>query len=88
MSTLPDFQTAAIKRFLDLARRGRAPGASHGERVAHQLAKAIADIGDDFALLDQSAIDGAYLVICAASGPWDTAKQKEAVFKLINDAGR
>lgn len=43
------------KRFIDLARRGNGPGASHGEQAANRLLNAMCD---DISLLDERALDG------------------------------
>jgi hypothetical protein len=72
-----------LDRFTTLARRGRSSAASSGERVAHRIAQALHDIGDDIALLDYDALDG-FLTLCQlASGPWSTDEQKQRIFATI-----
>ncbi len=83
MST-PD--TAALCRFLDLAKSGRSPKASSGERVANKLAKALQAIGDDMVLLDDDAITGFHLLCQLTGGPWATDADKARVFEMLAHA--
>jgi hypothetical protein len=77
---------AAVDHFRRIARNGSRPGASSGERVANRLALALDQIGDDLALLDASALNGACLLIRMMSGPWPTDASKAAVFRTIRQA--
>ena len=89
MPTPPDNHDAAcIARFGHLAQSGRHSGASSGERVAHKLAKALHQIGDDMALLDEDAIKGFYLLCLLAHGPWATEDSKSRVFQTIAQTAR
>ena len=76
----------AMERFRKLARRGAHPGASSGERVANRLAKALHAIGDDLALLDPEAIEGACGLVRCMSGPWPTDRLKEVIFNTVRSA--
>jgi hypothetical protein len=85
MST-PSEKYSALARFGELARAGRHPAASSGERVANKLAKALHAIGDDMALLDDEAITGFHLLCQLTSGPWSTDADKERVFEMLAHA--
>lgn len=73
----------SARKFIQLARQGRHRGASSGERVAHRLAKALHEIGDDLALLDHDTVEGFCMLTKAANGPWQTDASKSEVFNLI-----
>lgn len=76
----------ALARFCDLAKQGKNPAASSGERVANKLAKAVKSIGDDMALLDLEAIEGFYVLCRLAHGPWGTDADKERIFEMLAKA--
>lgn len=76
----------ALARFCELAKQGKNPAASSGERVANKLAKALHAIGDDMVLLDPVAIEGFCLLCRLASGPWMKDADKERVFETIAKA--
>lgn len=79
-------KSALLSRFAKLANRGSQRGASSGEKVANKLAKALRTIGDDAALLDPQAIEGACLLLRAMAGPWPTDESKAAVFRVLEAA--
>jgi hypothetical protein len=79
----PLHEIIQFTRFTTLARHGSSPAASSGERVAHRLAKALHEIGDDLALLDADALDGFHTLCQLASGPWSTDDQKQRIFATI-----
>jgi hypothetical protein len=84
----PTPSALALARFLALAKDGRHPAASSGERVAFQLAKTLDAIGDDMALLDSEAIDG-FAVLChLTGGPWKTDDDKARIFETLSRAVR
>jgi hypothetical protein len=76
----------AINRFVQLAARGAFPGAAGGEKICNRLAKALEKIGDDLALLDPDAIDGAHGLMRLMGGPWPTYESKETVFNMVHRA--
>ena len=83
----PTTARTCIKRFTELAHRGRSGGASSGEKVARRLAVALHAIGDDMALLDADAIEGFHMLCRLAGGPWPTDESKATAFRLIARAG-
>jgi hypothetical protein len=78
--------TADIATFCDAARRGASPAASTGEQIAHRLARALHDVGDDMMLLDQECIEGFSSLCRLAAGPFHTDDQKTIVFDTIRKA--
>lgn len=81
-----EIDLTAIEHFRQIARNGSHSGASDGERVANRLAVALNAIGDDAALLDSSALDGACHLLHCMAGPWPTDASKDAVFKVVRQA--
>lgn len=75
-----------IERFRRIARNGSNPGASSGERIANRLAKALAAIGDDLALLDPDTLAGALDLARCMAGPWPTDHFREVVFRTVDSA--
>lgn len=80
-----DYELACIRRFRDAARRGKSPGASSGERIAHRLAKAIHTLAKDgdLQVLDPEIIRGATTLIRFASGPFPSDSTREQVHATI-----
>lgn len=83
---IEEMNLTAVDHFRRIARNGAHPAASNGERIANRLAVALHRIGDDIALLDSSAINGACLLMKLMSGPWPTDASKDAVFKVVRQA--
>ena len=81
-----EINLTAIEHFRRSARNGSRSGASSGERVANRLAAALNAIGDDAALLDSSALDGACHLLHCMAGPWPTDESKDAVFRVVRQA--
>lgn len=76
----------SAKRFLYLAMAGSQPGASSGEKICHKIAKALHEIGEDFSGIDGAALEGACHVVKKMAGPWQTAEEREHVFKCVAKA--
>lgn len=74
---------SATEHFVEIAANGHHPAASSGEKIAAQLATTLHAIGDDFVTLDLRAIDGAWILMQCAHGPWNTEADKQLVFNLI-----
>lgn len=73
-------QIKQVNRFVALARRGRAPGASGGELRAHKLAKAACGMMDNLYGLDADVIDGlCHLIRAGACSPADVREYLESV---------
>ena len=77
-----------IEKFLYHAANGAHGAASSGEKTCNALAKALAKIGDDFAVLDYATIEGACEMMRLMSGPWPTDADKTRVFELIENAAK
>jgi hypothetical protein len=77
---------SATEHFVECAANGHHPAASSGEQIAARLATALHSIGDDFVTLDLRAIDGAWILMQCAHGPWQTEAEKQTVFRLIAKA--
>ena len=75
-----------VTHFCRISRRGASPAASSGERVANRLALALHRIGDDMAVLDSGAIEGACSLLRCMAGPWATDDRKAAVFRVVKQA--
>ena len=88
MTHLCDQAYLRTSRFITLAKAGGNPKSSTGERVAHRLAVALHEIGDDIALLDYDALDGFTTLCHLAAGPWPTEARKTGVFDAIARATR
>ena len=75
-----------IKRFLELSAAGARGTGSRSEIVAHRIACALNQIGDDMALLDTGAIASLCAVVRAMGGPWSTQQNKEQIFNAVKRA--
>jgi hypothetical protein len=79
--------SASANLFIRTALAGRCRGASNGERIAHRLAVALHEIGDDLALLDETTLEGFVNIVRASAGPWPTEDAKYQVIQAIAVAG-
>lgn len=79
--------SAPANPFVWIALAGRCRGASNSERIAHRLAVALHEIGDDLALLDETTLEGFVNIVRASAGPWPTEDAKHQVFQAIAVAG-
>ena len=79
--------SASANLFIRTALAGRCRGASNGERIAHRLAVALHQIGDDLALLDEMTLEGFVNIVRASACPWPTEDAKHQVSEAIAAAG-
>jgi hypothetical protein len=87
LTLLAERNSASANLFIRTALAGRCRGASNGERIAHRLAVALHEIGDDLALLDETTLEGFFNIVRASACPWPREDANHQVFEAIAAAG-